>query len=182
MAEQVIRVAFHVFSQKLTTYARSAAALEAYWAQRAAAGSAPVGPSFPGGEKALAYKTREACWKDSVHLDHHAGGQSQEWQGVPADIEEKETVRTRGITGFTGKQPQPGCSKPPSPAPDTSRWVAINAFDEPKPRVKGIVGYTGHQPPSPAKSAAGQLAAAGPLGEHSSQGQATWCSPRHAAC
>lgn len=61
MAEQVIRVDFHVFSQKLTTYARSAAALEAYWAQRAAAGSAPVGPSFPGGEKALAYKTREAC-------------------------------------------------------------------------------------------------------------------------
>lgn len=53
--------------------------------------------------------------------------------------------RTRGITGFTGKQPQPGCSKPPPPARDTSRWVAINAFDEPKPRVKGIVGYTGEK-------------------------------------
>lgn len=72
--------------------------------------------------------------------------------------------RTRGIPGFTGKQPAPGQSKPPPPAPDTSSWVAINAFDEPRPRVKGIAGYIGHQPPPPRKATqAGVCVTAGQL-------------------
>jgi hypothetical protein len=64
--------------------------------------------------------------------------------------------RTRGIPGFTGRQPPPGQSRPPLPAPDTSGWVAVNAFDERRPRVKGIPGYTGHQPPAGLRSTSSQ--------------------------
>lgn len=47
--------------QKVTTAARASAALEAYWAARAAAGGPLAGDRLPGGERSSAHKTREAC-------------------------------------------------------------------------------------------------------------------------
>lgn len=64
--------------QKLTTYGRTTAAIEQYWAGRAAQNAAAptatavtrhspasspakLGANLPGGETALAHKTRQAC-------------------------------------------------------------------------------------------------------------------------
>eukprot|EP00775_Hariotina_reticulata_P002302 gene2302-biopygen3841 len=145
---------------KVTTSQRANAALEEYWHQRAA-GRSRAGDSIPGGEKIIAQRTRDACWHDSVHLDHvsyqaQQGQASAGAEAIVAEIEDKERTRTRGIPGFTGRQPAPGQSRPPPPAPDTSSWVAVNAFDERRPRVKGIPGYTGHQPPAGQHSTAHQ--------------------------
>ncbi|KAF8066415.1 hypothetical protein HT031_002739 [Scenedesmus sp. PABB004] len=125
-----------------TTAARASAALEEYWAARAAGtvgtAGAAGGDRVPGGEAALAAKTRNAS----------------------APPPPPPAARTRGIPGFTGKQPPPGASRPSPPAPDTSAWVAVNAFDERRPRTRGIPGYTGHQPPPRRQPHADQGAAA----------------------
>jgi len=70
-----------------------------------AAATAAAAAQQPGSERAAAHMSREACWKDSVHLEQLPGlpwAAVPSWPGTPRDVEEKERVRVRGVPGYTG--------------------------------------------------------------------------------
>mmetsp|Transcript_18679 Transcript_18679/g.47188 ORF Transcript_18679/g.47188 Transcript_18679/m.47188 type:complete len:406 (+) Transcript_18679:1-1218(+) len=142
---------FDTPNQKYTMNQRSTQPVINHWTRVKQDGTTKPDPDINRSRDYAENKYR--AYNDSVAI-----GQAVPHQTIPGVVQvasatqnlvdEFEQRRTRGIPGYTGKQPQPFQRRPEKAeeAGDPSKLYGRGGSSVRKPWSRGIAGYTGHQP------------------------------------